>query len=672
MLKNICLVITLVILFSACAFAQAKPLDPAKDYAIGPFKPGDAWNLPLAEKYFGKLVSETGVSIEPNSIMLNKDGIDANTPKTNNARTAQNFRFNGASFLVLDGKVRLITMTSAKLPTPRDFKVGDSYDKLLEIYPINEETKKILDGHLRNLDGEDCFVYFSSDTGSQRKYLTMFIDKRSRNVCGLALSIVDLSPNAAASSPADKPTPVAKPLDPAKDYAIGPFKAGDAWNRQLAEKYFGKLISEKGVSIEPNDILYNKDGIDAGTPKTNNVRTAQNFCFKDASFLVLDGKVRLFSTTSAKLQTPRGFKVGDSYDKLLEIYPINEETKKKLDGYLLEKDRESCFMYFSFDTDSQRTFLTIFIDSRSRSICGLVLSMVDLAPTAPKVVSSSPVAKPVPVAKPTPTASPTPKATPSAKPQPKVSALTDAYFASFSNVINRKGLVFLEFEAPWCPPSKEQKVIVNAVASKNSNIKFYRVNTDNAKAICAKYNIKTIPAMLVFKDGKEVDRMIGLHDEDAIMYKLAGFVAIGSSPAKNSLLTGDDFRIGPFKIGDKWDEDALKRAEEYFGKYYRKSDSSGITSKGENIYPIKFANATIEVTDNNIVGIYWSYGGGTFTTQRGLQMRDLIEKAVKLYGQPSVKDKYKYIYGNNKKGIKIVISDNNRISQISVYNRLDY
>lgn len=87
-------------------------------------------------------------------------------------------------------------------------------------------------------------------------------------------------------------------------------------------------------------------------------------------------------------------------------------------------------------------------------------------------------------------------------------------------VLDSKGVVFVDFFATWCGPCKQQGPIVERVASKMPNVKFYKLDVDKARATAQKYNVHNIPTMIIFKDGKEVSRIVGLNQEEALIQKI--------------------------------------------------------------------------------------------------------------------------------------------------------
>jgi len=89
----------------------------------------------------------------------------------------------------------------------------------------------------------------------------------------------------------------------------------------------------------------------------------------------------------------------------------------------------------------------------------------------------------------------------------------------------KSGLILVDFYADWCKPCKMMKPILEEVAGENkSKITIAGVNTDNNPTLSQKYNISGIPCMILFKDGKEVKRIVGYHDKAQLLEKLTDYL----------------------------------------------------------------------------------------------------------------------------------------------------
>lgn len=79
-----------------------------------------------------------------------------------------------------------------------------------------------------------------------------------------------------------------------------------------------------------------------------------------------------------------------------------------------------------------------------------------------------------------------------------------------SEVLQSDKTVLIDFYADWCGPCKVLSPIVEEFASENPDIKVVKVNVDKAQNLAMNYEVMSIPTLVVIKDGKEVNRTIGI------------------------------------------------------------------------------------------------------------------------------------------------------------------
>lgn len=77
--------------------------------------------------------------------------------------------------------------------------------------------------------------------------------------------------------------------------------------------------------------------------------------------------------------------------------------------------------------------------------------------------------------------------------------------------------VLVDFNADWCGPCKMFKPVLEKIAQNDSDHLFVSVNIDNEPELSEKYEILSIPCLVIFKNGEEVTRSVGAKTEDEII-----------------------------------------------------------------------------------------------------------------------------------------------------------
>jgi thioredoxin len=94
--------------------------------------------------------------------------------------------------------------------------------------------------------------------------------------------------------------------------------------------------------------------------------------------------------------------------------------------------------------------------------------------------------------------------------------VTDATFAR--EVLNTRGVpILVDYWAEWCPPCRKVAPVLDELAAESQGrYRIAKLNIDENPRTAAHYNIRSIPTMLVFRDGAVVDRIVGAQPKTEI------------------------------------------------------------------------------------------------------------------------------------------------------------
>ncbi|MGB6864540.1 MAG: thioredoxin [Candidatus Aminicenantaceae bacterium] len=97
----------------------------------------------------------------------------------------------------------------------------------------------------------------------------------------------------------------------------------------------------------------------------------------------------------------------------------------------------------------------------------------------------------------------------------KINEITSSIFKN--EVLDSDIPVVVDFWAPWCGPCRMVAPVLEEISQKmNGKIKFVKLNTDENQKTAMDYQIMAIPSLLIFKDGQEVDRIVGFVPQEQL------------------------------------------------------------------------------------------------------------------------------------------------------------
>jgi thioredoxin 1 len=93
---------------------------------------------------------------------------------------------------------------------------------------------------------------------------------------------------------------------------------------------------------------------------------------------------------------------------------------------------------------------------------------------------------------------------------------------NFDDLMKESKPVLVDFSVTWCGPCQMMSPVIEELAEEEGEKTFIvaKLDIDSAPDIAAKYNVMSVPTFIIFKEGKEVDRIMGAIPKDAILEKI--------------------------------------------------------------------------------------------------------------------------------------------------------
>jgi thioredoxin 1 len=85
-----------------------------------------------------------------------------------------------------------------------------------------------------------------------------------------------------------------------------------------------------------------------------------------------------------------------------------------------------------------------------------------------------------------------------------------------NKILKKEKTVLVDFYADWCGPCVKLAPELEALAKEDPKLKIVKVNVDKAKELAKIYDISSIPALIVFKDGKKTNSSLGFQEKDKL------------------------------------------------------------------------------------------------------------------------------------------------------------
>ena len=84
-------------------------------------------------------------------------------------------------------------------------------------------------------------------------------------------------------------------------------------------------------------------------------------------------------------------------------------------------------------------------------------------------------------------------------------------------ILKRDGVAIVDFYADWCGPCKMVAPVLDRIAEEREDVTVGKVNVDLDGELAAQYGVMSIPTLVIFKDGREINRSVGAKNKSAIL-----------------------------------------------------------------------------------------------------------------------------------------------------------
>ena len=87
----------------------------------------------------------------------------------------------------------------------------------------------------------------------------------------------------------------------------------------------------------------------------------------------------------------------------------------------------------------------------------------------------------------------------------------------FDSIINEKGKILIDCYATWCGPCKMLSPVIDEVAKELTNVKFYKIDIDEAENVVTEYNIMSVPTLLLFENSELKETLVGFKSKEELI-----------------------------------------------------------------------------------------------------------------------------------------------------------
>ncbi len=91
-------------------------------------------------------------------------------------------------------------------------------------------------------------------------------------------------------------------------------------------------------------------------------------------------------------------------------------------------------------------------------------------------------------------------------------------------VLKSNNVVLVDFWASWCGPCKMMAPVLDEISEENDDFIVAKLNVDENQETASAYRVMSIPTMGIFKDGKMVDKLVGVTPKQSVLNKVKAYI----------------------------------------------------------------------------------------------------------------------------------------------------
>lgn len=91
---------------------------------------------------------------------------------------------------------------------------------------------------------------------------------------------------------------------------------------------------------------------------------------------------------------------------------------------------------------------------------------------------------------------------------------------NIEEILEKNKITLVDFWAPWCGPCRMLGPIIEELATNNTDMTIGKMNVDENSQTAVKYGVRGIPTIIFFKDGQQIDKIVGVKSRAELQAKL--------------------------------------------------------------------------------------------------------------------------------------------------------